>query len=136
MNLIFYVVAQSLNWIASLTGFTYNEINIIAYYILLPFIYVVLLDRIMRTHVLKVLYVLAWASVLYLTGNFSEFSDSLFESSANFLLLFSAVGLDYVAASVVICVILPALVFVVLLLAAVPSVRRRLFLRRDEHSVA
>ena len=45
---IFKLVAQTLNGIASVTGFTYNEINIIAYYILLPFVYVALIDRILR----------------------------------------------------------------------------------------
>ena len=136
MNAVFYVVAKSLNWIASATGFTYNEINVIAYYILLPFVYVVLIDRLIHKHVLKICYVLAWLSVLCFVGNFTEFSDLMFKSSVDFLLLFSAVGLNYVAASVVICVILPALVFVVLLVLAVPKMRPRLFRQNDEHNVA
>ena len=42
MNFIFRIVADSLDWVASVTGFSYNEINIIAYYLILPFFYVVL----------------------------------------------------------------------------------------------
>lgn len=32
MNPLFNAVARTLDWVASVTGFTYNEINIIAYY--------------------------------------------------------------------------------------------------------
>lgn len=125
MNPVFNAVARTLDWVASVTGFTYNEINIIAYYIVLPFVYVVLLDRIFHKHVLKITYVLGWTAILVAVRNFSSFCDVLFKASVDFLLMFSAVGLDYVAASVVICVILPAMVFVALLLIAFPDLRRR-----------
>lgn len=125
MNPVFNAVARTLDWIASVTGFTYSEINIIAYYIVLPFVYVVLLDRIIHKHVLKLAYVLVWAVILLVVRDFSAFCDTLFKVSVDFLLLFSAAGLDYVAASVVICVILPAMVFAVLLLVAFPKLRRR-----------
>ena len=125
MNPLFNAVARTLDWIASVTGFTYNEINIIAYYIVIPFVYVVLLDRIIHKHVLKIAYTFVWVAILVVIRNFSEFCDALFKVSVDFLLMFSAVGLDYVAASVVICVILPALVFAVLLLMAFPKLQRR-----------
>jgi len=101
MNLIFRIVADSLEGIAAVTGFTYNEINIIAYYIILPFIYVALLDRILKKHFLKISYLAAWGVVILLTPNFRAFSDTLFDYSVDFLLLFRHVGLNYVAASVV-----------------------------------
>ena len=125
MNPVFNAVARTLDWIASVTGFTYNEINIIAYYIFIPFVYVVLLDRIIHKHVLKIAYIFVWVAILVAIRNFSEFCDVLFKVSVDFLLKFSAVGLDYVAASVVICVILPAMVFAVLLLMAFPNLQRR-----------
>lgn len=56
MNFIFRIVADSLDWVASVTGFSYNEINIIAYYLILPFFYVVLVDRIFKKHFLKISY--------------------------------------------------------------------------------
>ena len=129
MDFVFNMVARALDWIALTTGFTYNEINIIAYYILLPFVYVALMDRIFRKHILKILYLAAWTIVLWFVGDFSVFSDALFEYSVRFLLLFSRIGLDYVAASVVVCVGLPAIVLGMLVLLAFPSLRRR-FLRR------
>jgi len=134
MNPLFNAVAQTLDWVASVTGFTYNEINIIAYYIVLPFVYVVLLDRIFHKHMIKIAYVLVWAVILVVVRNFSEFCDALFKVSVDFLLMFTVVGLDYVAASVVICVILPAMVFVVLLLIAFPNLRRRFSAHNEEQT--
>lgn len=124
MQLVFDAVARSLNWIASVTGFSYNEINIIAYFILLPFIYVVMVDRIARRHWLKLIYIVGWTIGLCLVKDFRTFSNRLFDASVDFLLLFSGVGLNYVAASVVICVVLPGIVLLLLVWAAFPSVRR------------
>lgn len=126
MNPLFNAVAHTLNGIASVTGFTYNEINIIAYYLILPFVYVALLDRIIRKHTLKIVYVATWTVILCLIKDFAAFSNSLFKGSVDFLRRFSHIGLDYVSASVVICVILPGIVFVALLLAAYPTLRRKL----------
>jgi len=125
MNLVFQIVAGILNGIALVTGFTYNEINIIAYYIILPFVYVALVDRIIKRHYLKIAYVAIWVVALILIPDFKAFSDLLFKLSVDFLLFFGRVGLDYVAASVVICVILPGLVLVALLWFAFPRVRER-----------
>jgi len=102
-------------WIASVTGFSYSEINIIAYCNILPFIYAALIDRILHKHILKIVYVLAWIGILCFVRDFAAFSKSLFASSVDFLLNFSPVGLDYVSASVVICVILPGIAFVLLM---------------------
>jgi len=136
MNLVFQIVAVSLNWIASVTGFTYNEINIIAYYIILPFVYVALIDRILRKHILKIAYVVAWIGVLCLVKDFGAFSNALFDASVDFLLMFSHVGLNYVSASVVICVILPGIVFMALLWFAFPTLRRRLWTQNDKGRTA
>ena len=125
MNPVFYVVAHTLNWVAFMTGFTYNEINIIAYYIILPFVYAALIDRILRKHILKIIYVVAWAGALCLIKDFGAFSNSLFNASVDFLLMFSHVGLNYVSASVVICVILPGIVFLALLWFAFLTLRRK-----------
>lgn len=127
---IFWIVAHALKWVASITGFTYNEINIIAYYIVLPFVYVALFDRILKKHFLKVAYVIVWAVILiYFITDFRVFSDVLFEFSVAFLRLFDRFGLNYVEAAVLVCVVLPGLVFAVLCVFAFPSLRHRLFAR-------
>jgi len=123
MNFVFRIVADSLDSIASVSGFTYNEINIIAYYIIIPFVFVALLDRIIKRHFLKIGYAVAWLIGILSIKNFKAFSDVLFDYSVDFLLLFGKVGLNYVAASVVVCVVLPGLVFAALCVLAFPSLR-------------
>jgi hypothetical protein len=120
--------------VASITGFTYNEINIIAYYIVLPFIYVFLIDRILRKHILKIAYAVGWIVVLLCIHSFREFSDQLFKGSVYFLQSFGAIGLDYVAASVVICVILPGVALVVLLYLAYPALRPKFMSKQSSSS--
>jgi len=132
MNPVFRIVADGLNWIAAATGFTYNEINIVAYYIILPFVYVALFDRILKKHFLKIAYVVAWGVLIVFNPNFRAFSDALFQYSVDFLLFFKHVGLNYVAASVVICVILPGLALAALCFFAFPSLRRHLFAKHDK----
>jgi hypothetical protein len=123
MNFVFRIVADGLRRISSATGFSYNEINIIAYYIILPFIYVTLADRILRKHQLKITYVVFWLVLISITPNFKVFSDALFKHSVDFLLFFGRFGLDYVSASVVICVVLPGLAFSAMCFLAFPSLR-------------
>ena len=48
---------------------------------------------------------------MFAIPDFNGFSERLFASSVAFLMLFGRIGLDYTAASVVVCVIVPGLVF-------------------------
>jgi uncharacterized membrane-anchored protein len=121
MNTTFQIVYSLLKWIAEVTGFTYNEVNIIAYYIILPFAYVILADRILRGHVLKILYVVAVSVCLFLIADFTEFSDWLFQKSVDFLLSFQFLGCNYIVSSVLICVAFPAVVFIVMFHFAYPK---------------
>ena len=129
MNSVFVIVARLLEWVARLTGLTYNEINIVAYYMVLPFVYIALLDRIIGKHFLKASYVCVWILGLVLMNDFTDFSDTLFQGSVDFLLSFGIVGLDYIEASVVICVILPGLALLVLSMYAFPSFRAFFFIK-------
>ena len=121
MNTAFQTVYTLLKWIAEITGFTYNEVNIIAYYIVLPFAYIVLADRIMKMHVLKILYVVGVAVCLLLIKDFSKFSDWLFQKSVDFLLSFQILGWNYIVSSVLICVVFPAIAFLVMFHFAYPK---------------
>lgn len=120
MNATFQIVYLLLKWMAQITGFTYNEVNIIAYYIVLPFAYVILADRILKTHVLKILYVVGVTVCLILITDFTRFSDWLFQRSVDFLLSFQVFGWNYIVSSVLICVVFPAVVFIVMFHAAYP----------------
>ena len=123
---VFQFVYSILMRIAELTGFYYNEVNIIAYYIVLPFAYIFLLERIMKTHVLKIFYVSGITATLLLTGDFSTSSDWLFRKSVEFLLSFEILGWNYVVSSVLICVVFPAIVFILMFHFAYPQAARSL----------
>ncbi len=114
MQTIFNLVANALVTISRVTGFSYNEVNIIAYYILLPFVYVSLIDRIIGFHWLKLICIIFWVITLICIPNFQKFSDGLFDQSVWFLRLFSKIGLNYFQASVVICVMLPLVLLIAL----------------------
>ena len=121
MSLIFDIVAATLQLISYMTGLSYKEINIIVYYVMAPFLYLALIDRIYKKHFLKIIFGIGVIGLLLYIGNFRESSEWLFDKSVMFLLSFERFGLDYVAASVIICVVLPGVLFVYLFYCAYKS---------------
>lgn len=114
MKTIFDLVYQGLQWLASVTGFSYHEINILVFYVLLPLVLLYFVGRIFNSvipvAVYAVLCVIGFATI----GDFSAFSTSLFNWSVNFLKGFDVIGLNYTQASVIVCIIAPILVIIVL----------------------
>lgn len=113
MNSIFQIVYDILMTMSRLTGFTYKEINIIVYFGVIPFIYFILLDKLIKKNYFKITHILIIITVCVFF-DFGEFCDSLFKLSVDFLLLFNHVGINYILASVLICVFLPIAIFVIL----------------------
>lgn len=120
MSALFDFVFRILVWVSVHTGLSYNEVNIVVYYILLPFVYVMLADRIWRKNVLKIGYVVWVVVLLFLIPDFSAFSDWLFQVSVNFLLFFQVIGWSYVVASVILCVLVPLVILIWMLHIAYP----------------
>jgi hypothetical protein len=110
MQFIFYIVAGLLYLIVSITGLTYNEINIIVYFMLIPFSWLAMLDKFFGIHWLKIGFAALCAVFFVCCPNFKTFSDALFEKSVIFLNWLNHYGMDYITASVVICVLVPLLV--------------------------
>ncbi|HSJ03210.1 MAG TPA: hypothetical protein VK956_12190 [Verrucomicrobium sp.] len=121
MSFTFYVVYQALEWLAALTGFTYKEINVIVFYILVPAVCLALVDKILRKPLCTALFLILLLSVYALVADLPRFAERVFDGSVGFLLAFSNFGISYDLASVVICVIIPLLVFIVLLYLAFPD---------------
>lgn len=113
MNSIFQIVYDILMTMSRLTGFTYKEINIIVYFVVIPFIYFILLDKMIKKNYFKITHILVIIAVCVFF-DFGEFCDSLFNLSVDFLLSFNHVGINYIAASVLICVFLPIAIFIIL----------------------
>jgi hypothetical protein len=115
ISIIFRIVAGTLSLIARKTGLTYNEINIILYYFVVPFSWLCLLDIILGFHYLKVAFAIFVAGFMIGCRNFKTYSDWLFCKSVDFLMYFNRYGSNYVTSSVWICVSLPIAIYALLL---------------------
>ena len=119
MNKIFIVVRDILVWLANISGFSYMAVNIIVYYFVIPFIYFIILDQILGAHYFKISFLIIISVTLLRIRDFELFSDWLFGKSADFLRSFSSIGMNYIVASVVICVFIPLAVLLVLFFLAI-----------------
>jgi hypothetical protein len=115
IKLIFNIVAKLLIKISSLTGFTYNEINILVYYFFIPFTWSVLLDIIFRFHFFKIAFAIFCLGFYSGCRSFRNYSDWLFDKSVVFLNYFNKFGSNYHASSVWICVTIPLLIYALLI---------------------
>jgi hypothetical protein len=113
---IFAVVAGVEHVIAKLTGMTYNEVNIIVYYLLIPLSWAVIVDYITMLPFLSLMYIIAWVIFLWKDPmKFRDRCDWAFDKSVDFLLWFKKIGWNYVVSSVIICVVVPVLIYVELI---------------------
>ena len=111
---VFQIVAASLYGMARATGLTYNEVNILVYYFLIPLSWIVMIDQILGFHSFKVSFVLVCIGFYLGCRDFRTYSDWLFAKSVDFLNLFNKVGSNYIASSVWICVAWPLLIYIAL----------------------
>lgn len=109
MNKIFDFVYQGLKWLAKMFRVTYEEINVIIWFFIIPAIFVFLIDRILRTNYLHRGFAVLILLCLISISNFESFSKMIFKKSAAFLHWFDYLGLNYTQASVLVCVALPIL---------------------------
>ena len=105
---------QLLVLMAGALSISYTEANVIVYFILIPAVFALLLDRIFQTKAFRLTLGIAVIVALAISPNAAVLSDMLFSGSVRFLESFAAVGIDYVSASVWICVVLPSAVFLAL----------------------
>ena len=117
---IFRKVADTLYNASTVIGITYNEINIIVYYLLIPLTWTIMLDCWLGTPITTYALIFIWMGIKIGTwGRFKEWSDWVFMRSVDFLNYFNRWGGNYVLNSVIICVVVPILIyagFVLLLL--------------------
>lgn len=108
---LFWWVAKSLQSIARILHLSYNEINIIVYYLLIPLSWCIMLDCLIGMPITTLLLVAVWAVIFLKVKSFSEWCDKGFKLSQRFICLFG----EYVKYSVIICVFIPVLIYVVLI---------------------
>ena len=117
---IFAIVAGVEHIIAKVTGMTYNEVNIIVYYLLIPLSWAVMIDYITMMPFLTPMYIIAWIVFLWKDPmKFRDRCDWVFDKSVDFLLWFKRIGWNYVVSSVIICVVVPVLIYIELVYAII-----------------
>ena len=110
---IFAVVAGAEHLIARLTGSTYNEVNIVVYYMFIPLSWLVMIDYLTKLPFTTPMFVIAWIIFLWKDPMpFKERCDWMFVKSVEFLLLFKRIGWNYIVSSVIICVVVPLLIYI------------------------
>lgn len=116
MQTIFNVVADSLLWIARKTKLTYNEVNILLYFLIVPLSWTVLFDCWLGLPLTSTTLLLVWLGIFVTARhNFRQWCDRSFKDSVDFLNWFNRFGGNYVINSVIICVIIPVIIYVVLI---------------------
>jgi hypothetical protein len=103
----FRAVAKGLYYSGTLINLSYNEMNILFYFVIIPLIWAYIIDRMFRFHYVKLSHLLVILFCWVTINDFSAFCDNLFYACVIFLNLFRPIGIDYVAASVLICVVFP-----------------------------
>ena len=110
---IFVKVAMVLYNGAQRLGITYNEINILVYYLLIPLTWTIMVDLLIGTPMTTSALLLVWAGIKIGTvGRFSEWCDWAFMRSVDFLNYFNSWGGNYHLNSVVICVAIPIVIYI------------------------
>ena len=117
---IFAIVAGAEHLIARMTGATYNEVNIILYYLVIPLSWTLMLDYITRMPFLTPMFMSAWIIFIWKDKMiFRNRCDWAFKKSVDFLLWFKKIGWNHVVSSVIICVVIPVLVYIELIYAII-----------------
>lgn len=117
---IFAIVAGAELLIAKLSGTTYNEVNIIVYYLVIPLSWTLMLDYITRMPFLTPMFMSACIVFIWKDKMiFRNRCDWAFKKSVDFLLWFKKIGWNYVVSSVIICVVIPLLVYIELIYAII-----------------
>ena len=113
---VFGIVAASLRLMAKALHMTYNEINIIVYYLIIPLSWCIMLDYIIGLPITTPIWILLWIYIFWSKRKFfRQWCDIAFQLSVDFLLKFQRIGWNYWKASVIICVVIPIIIYAALI---------------------
>ena len=114
INVLFVQTAKALLFTGKAFHLSYNAVNIIVWYILLPLLWAAILDY--KLH--QILFAPTWlllciGCIIIQRKRFNKFCDTLFRLSQIFIFSFG----DYYLWSVLICLLVPVIITTVLLVA-------------------
>ncbi len=111
INLIFKFVANQLHILARKLNLTYNEINVIVYFFVVPLTWAILIDVYYDSYFCTLLFITFIVGFRVGCTNFKLYADGLFLKSVHFLNYFNRFGSNYYKTSVWICVVVPVLIY-------------------------
>lgn len=112
---IFWTIVRLLLGIGQKCGLTYNEVNILVYYLLIPLSWCIMLDCWIGLPITSIALLLIWIIIFIITRrNFRQWCDMRFMDSVDFLNWFNRWGGNYIHNSVIICVFVPFAVYIAL----------------------
>jgi hypothetical protein len=114
INLIFKFVANQLHLLARKLNLTYNEINVIVYFFVVPLSWAVLIDVYFDSNFSTLLFISFILGFRLGCTNFKFYADELFLKSVQFLNYFNRFGSNYYKTSVWICIVVPMLIYIYL----------------------
>ena len=89
----------------------------IVYYFLIPQSWCIILDLIIKLPIFTPLWLILWGYIFWSKRNFwGQWCDTAFQLSVEFLLKFQTIGWNYWKSSVIICVVVPIINYIVLIL--------------------
>ena len=114
VTLIFNFVANQLHILARKLNLTYNQINVIVYFFIIPLTWTILIDTYFESYFCTLLFIIFMLGFRVGCTNFKTYADLLFLKSVHFLNYFNRFGSNYYKTSVWICVLVPVLIYIFL----------------------
>jgi hypothetical protein len=114
-NYIFVAVRDILFAAAKLLKLSYNEVNVIAYYGLIPLSWMIMLDKITDLHYFTFGFLVFVLGFIAGCRNFKAYCDWLFTKSVIFLKSFNKYGSNYILTSVLVCIVVPVIIYLFLI---------------------
>lgn len=113
MSNIFNAVYNILQYLSNVFKIHYNIVNVIVYYLFIPLSWLVIIDFKFETFFSILYFVIVCMWTYYNRKNLEYKLHKVFYGSVKFLLSFKF--MNYTQSSVVICVIIPIIVYVVVI---------------------
>lgn len=114
---LFQITAKILSELSRWTKLTYNEINILMYYLIIPLSWTILLDILIGLPVTTIIFIFVWGILFMKVRNrFREWCDWLFRKSYDFLMYFNRYGSNYILSSVIFCIVVPVIIYIGLII--------------------
>jgi hypothetical protein len=109
-NQIFTATVRILEKIGKYTKCTYNQVNVVVWYFILPTIWLIDINKI------AALVYTAFCIGIYVGCNsFKTYCNNVFNKSVGFLLHFIRYRISYELSSIIFCLIIPAIICIILL---------------------